>query len=63
MGGEFWCVCLGFGLGWILLFVVFLEYIVVDFGELKVIIYIEMEGDFFKNYWLKYFFLDYRMSI
>lgn len=62
VGGEPWRARLGSGSGWTPSSVASSEYIVVDLGESKAITYIEMEGDSLKNHWLKYFFLDYRMS-
>ncbi|XP_022785986.1 uncharacterized protein LOC111326285 [Stylophora pistillata] len=62
VGGEPWRARLGSGSGWIASSLASSEYIAVDLGEPKVITYIEMEGDSLKTHWLKFFFLDYRMT-
>lgn len=61
-GGEPWRARLGHGSGWIPSSWSPSEYLEVDLGEPKVITYVEIEGDSHHEYWLAWFFLDYKMN-
>lgn len=62
VGAEPWRARLGPGAGWVPSTGHSTEYLVIDFGEPKVVTYIEIEGARDDERWLSFFLLDYKLG-